>query len=247
MSDLDDRIALHLLEQELLGLRPQPGLAFLRAVEDGLAAPPATPTSRRARVAVAVVATLTLAAAVAATGGLSSAATSVAGAARVVKHAAQPHRVAIVRGRTAGGDHYEPGFGFGDPDHNHDGPPGIAREQASAAAPPSAVPAPDTLGKVVGAAVSFDEQVHLWISVIDPGGKPLLLTQSSKRGGSSVGNPLAGPQTKFIQYAVLVPRAIPIRLRVPANLLAPKVRYRIRIVAIDPQGNRSQLLIPFAG
>jgi hypothetical protein len=83
--------------------------------------------------------------------------------------------------------------------------------------------------------------------VVDSTNRRLLLTQRSKRGGSKVGAPIAGPQTKVIQYAVLVPRTIPIQLRVPANLLDRKLTYRIRIVAVDPQGNRSTVLIPFHG
>lgn len=56
---------------------------------------------------------------------------------------------------------------------------------------------------------------------------------------------VADAQTTFIQYAVLVPRTIPMTLRIPANLLKRSTTYRLRIVAIDPQGNRSTLLIPF--
>lgn len=73
----------------------------------------------------------------------------------------------------------------------------------------------------------------------------MLLTQRSRRGGSSIGRPVSGPQTKFIQYALLVPRTITIQLRVPANLLVPGRVYRIRILAIDAQGNRSTIFVPF--
>jgi hypothetical protein len=44
---------------------------------------------------------------------------------------------------------------------------------------------------------------------------------------------------------VLVPRTIPITLRIPANLLEKGKAYRLRIVAFDPQGNRSEIRIPF--
>ena len=31
-----------------------------------------------------------------------------------------------MRGLTAGGDQYRPGYGFGDENHNHTGPPGLS-------------------------------------------------------------------------------------------------------------------------
>ena len=74
---------------------------------------------------------------------------------------------------------------------------------------------------------------------------PILLTQQSVRGGSRVGNPVTGPQTKFIQYTVLIPRAIPVTLRIPANLLRPGAVYRIRFSATSPTGNKSSLTVPF--
>ena len=155
-----------------------------------------------------------------------------------------------MRRLSAGGDQYRPGYGFGDANHNHDGPPGLVRDDVAPGvlAPPLAARATgDGFGSVVTSSVTFDEQAHLYVSVIDADGTPLLLTQRSKRGGSRIGGPVSGPQTKFIQYAVLVPRSLSVRLRVPANLLQPEVRYQIRIVALDPQGNRSQMLIPFRG
>jgi hypothetical protein len=224
--------------------------AFARLVEASLAAAPRLPARRPPwRAAAAAGLTLGLALAVAATGGLSYAASSLRDASRVVHRASRPHAAIVVRGLTAGSDQYAPGFGFGDPEHNHDGPPGLEVAKSEAAEPPAATPADGApgLAKLVGASISFDEQVHLYISVVGPRNRPLLLTQSSKRGGSKVGTALAGPQTKVIQYAVLVPRTIPIQLRVPANLLNPKSSYRIRIVAVDPQGNRSTVLIPFQG
>jgi hypothetical protein len=241
------------LEGELARLRPEPGFEFLCRVEALIGEPaPRAPRARPAprwRVAAVGAVTLSLAAGLAATGGLSYAASSVRGVVKVAHRAAKPQQAVVVRGLSAGGDQYKPGFGFGDENHNHDGPPGLSRQEVTGSSADSgtipAAPTRDAQAKVVATAVTFDEQVHLYISVIDPKNTPLLLTQKSKRGGSTVGNGLNGPQTKFIQYAVLVPRTIPMRLRVPSNLLEPNVKYRIRIVAIDPQGNRTQLLIPF--
>jgi hypothetical protein len=240
------------LERDLLQLRPEPEFEFLCGLEASLRQP-APRRERRAsprpwRLALAGALTVVVGAGLAASGSLSYAASSLTSAARVAHRAAKPQQAVVVRGLTAGGDQYEAGFGFGDPNHNHEGPPGLSREVTGSSSDSGSIPAQrtkDSLAKLVKTAVSFDEQVHLYISVIDPKNTPLLLTQKSKRGGSTVGNGLSGPQTKFIQYAVLVPRVIPMELRVPANLLDPKVKYEIRIVAIDPQGNRTQLLIPF--
>jgi hypothetical protein len=223
--------------------------AFTRVVETSLAAHPRVARRAAWRAVAAAALTLVLATGVAATGGLSYAASSLRDASRVVHRATKPRAAIAVRGLTAGSDQYVPGYGFGDPEHNHDGPPGLEVAKGEAAELPAAMPAEGASGlaKLVGASISFDEQVHLYISVVGSTNRRLLLTQSSKRGGSKVGTALAGPQTKVIQYAVLVPRTIPIQLRVPANLLNPKSSYRIRIVAVDPQGNRSTVLIPFHG
>jgi hypothetical protein len=245
MSDLDGR--------RLAQTSAEARAAFARVVGESLAdsACAAAPlVGRGRRVALLAAMTVAGAACLGATGSLSYAASTLHAVAGVAHRVGTPQRAIVARGLTAGGDQYQAGYAFGDPEHNHDGPPGIVREATDAgpaAAPLLPEPAVGGSAKLVGTSIAFDEQVHLWISVIDPGNRPLLLTQHSKRGGSSVGRGLTGPQTKFIQYAVLVPRVIPMRLRVPSNLLEPGVRYRIRIVAIDPQGNRSQVLIPFSG
>jgi hypothetical protein len=239
------------LEDELRSLRPEPDFEFLHFVEATLRQPEPRAARRpglRLRVVVAAGLTTALGCGLAATGGLSYAASSLTGAARVVTRAATPRQALAVRKLTSGGDQYRPGYGFGDDNHNHDGPPALTREDAKqgALAPPlQAESTNDGFGSVVASQVNFDEQAHLYISVIDSSDTPLLLTQRSKRGGSKVGNAVAGPQTKFIQYAVLVPRTIPMTLRIPANLLRPGGVYRLRVVAIDPDGNKSTLLIPF--
>ena len=251
MSQRDDFHGVRALEDELRRRAPEPEFDFFCALEHSLRTPPA-PTdarpSRPLRIGLAGGLTAALVGALAATGGLSYAASSVSGVAKVVRHAAGPKRAIVIRGLSAGGDQYRPGFGFGDPDHNHAGPPGLARQdvEPGALAPPlQATATRDGFGSTVSTSVSFDEQAHLYISVVDATGTPLLLTQRSKRGGSKVGAGVRGPQTKFIQYAVLVPRTIPITLRIPVNLLAKGKTYRLRIVAFDPQGNRSEIRIPF--
>jgi len=245
-----DRFA---LEDELRSHAPEPEFEWARSLERTLGGPaprPARQSSGRLRLALAGGLTLALTVGLGVTGGFSYAASSLAGAAKIVHRATKPQTAIVVRGLSAGSDQYRPGYGFGDPNHNHTGPPGLTRsggggKPGSLAPPLQAAATRDGFGATVATTIAFDEQAHLYISVVDGRGKPLLLTQRSRRGGSKVGNAIRGPQTKFIQYAVLVPRAIPISLRIPRNLLRGGAVYRLRIVAIDPDGNRSQLLVPF--
>lgn len=88
----------------------------------------------------------------------------------------------------------------------------------------------------------LDEQAALRISVFDDRDEKVLLTQGK---GANVGTGITGPQTKTIRYTVRVPRAIPITLRIPANLLVPGKTYTVRVQATDPDGNKSFLRIPF--
>jgi hypothetical protein len=155
---------------------------------------------------------------------------------------ANAHQAVVLQGLSSGGDQYRPGFGFGDPNHNHTGPPGLTK-RGGAFAPPLT---PRINGKEATVSTKFtiDEQAHLFISVLDKKtGKQLLITQTR----SKVGGKLTGPQAKSVQYLVLVPRTIPLKLAVPSNLLLPGGSYAIQIIARDPQGNKSKLLIPFHG
>jgi hypothetical protein len=203
----------------------------------------------RARLAAAAGLSAALAAALGSVGGIGYAATAVGQAAGTVKKIVTPkqrQQPITVLSLTAGGDQYRPGFGFGDPNHNHTGPPGLQRSGGPAAPPLRAIAA-GSLGRNVGTQITLDEQAVLWISVVDRTGRPLLLTQRSKRGGSVVGEGITGPQVKFIKYVMLVPRTIPLRLRVPSNLLRRGQSYRIRIVAVDHQGNKTTTFVPFTG
>jgi hypothetical protein len=89
--------------------------------------------------------------------------------------------------------------------------------------------------------VTVTEQATLWLSVVDARGRRLQLTQR----GSRVGGVVTGPQAKTIRYRVLVPRALDLRLRIPAHLLRRGATYRVRVVAADPSGNRTTTFITF--
>lgn len=229
------------IEEQLSALRKGPGEDFVVALTRNLErANRPSRIPRRVGVAALSVAML---GALASVGGVSYAADAVTHAVDVARSAAVPAQSHIVRGLSAGGDQYRPGYGYGDPNHNHTGPPGLLR--GGGAAPSLQARSADSVANVVATEVTFDEQCHLYVSVIDADRNELLLTQRSKRGGSAIGRGIDGPQTKIIQYLVLVPRSIPLSLRIPDNLLTPGRVYRIRIVAVDPQGYKSTLLVPF--
>jgi hypothetical protein len=176
-------------------------------------------------------------------GGVSYAANAVTHAADVAKSVVVTHVHVVSKGVTAGGDQYQPGYGFGDPNHNHAGPPGLDNGTSGQKAPPTqTAPSSDGKAKIATAEISSDEQAAIYISVLDSHGVQLLLTQKGTKIG---GDDVAGPQVKTIHFVMLVPRTIPLKLRIPANLVIPGHRYTIRVIAVDPQGNKSRVYIPF--
>jgi hypothetical protein len=178
--------------------------------------------------------------ALAATGGLGYAASSVTSAVKVAKRVVAPAKTARPVEISAGGDQYRPGYGFGDPNHNHTGPPGLQRA-GGAFAPPVQVQHKWPTAFVFTSFV-VDEQAHINISVVDlKTGQKVLITQNK----SVVGQGISGPQTKTVQYAVLVPRTIKIKLAIPRSQLVWGHRCVIVITAIDPDGNSKTLRIPF--
>jgi len=230
------------VEERLRAGRPEAPFELVRAVSRRIGVRP----TGVPRLALAGAMTLVLVVALGSVGGISYAANAAKEAAKVVQQAVSPSGAISVLGISAGGDQYRPGYGWGDPNRNHTGPPGLGRRGGEAAPPLRARRTADGRARTVGTTVTFDEQAALFISVIDANGRPLLLTQQSSRGGSRIGQGVQGPQTKFIRYTLLVPRAVPLSLRIPANLLRAGRQYSIRVVAIDPDGNKSRLLIPFS-
>jgi hypothetical protein len=175
-------------------------------------------------------------------GGASYAANSITHAVKAAAKIVSPkatHGAVVVQGLTAGGDQYKPGYGFGDDNHNHDGPPGLLG-QGGEKAPPAQTRTEGKQKRVV-TRIRVDEQAALYISVLDADGNRLVLNQN----GSKVGAGLSGKQVKTIHYVVLVPRSIPIQLLVPKNLLVKGQTYRIHVIAVDSEGNKSATDIPF--
>lgn len=231
------------LELRLRRDRPQAGGELLAAISDRLAGSRSRTGSFRVVFAGAL--TAAVATALAAVGGFSYAANAAQQAVEAVKRVVSPQAAISVSGITAGGDQYRPGFGWGDPNHNHTGPPGLQRQGGNFAPPLRAARTRDRLAAIVSTRVTISEQAFLSIFVVDPRGRRLLLTQSSRRGCSTVGQGVKGPQTKVILYRMLVPRTIPLRLRIPRSQLRPNVRHRIIVQARDPDGNKRRLAIPF--
>src|SRR5436305_249646 len=94
---------------------------------------------KRQRAFVAAL-TVALLAALAAVGGVSYAATAVTHAAKQAAKLVAPtskHGVVVVKGLSAGGDQYRPGYGFGDPNHTHSGPPGVTKGKPGEKTPPA--------------------------------------------------------------------------------------------------------------
>jgi hypothetical protein len=230
------------LEDELSELAPQARPDFVRSLAADIDKD--TKPARRPsfRVAFATGLGVSLLVAMASVGGFGYAATAAKSAAKAVKSilvANGDDGSVEVLSLSAGGDQYQPGFAWGDPSHNHDGAPGL-RRRGGEFAPPLVAHVRGSSARV-STTVVLDEQAVLRVSVLDPSGRKLLLTQN----GSSVGGDVSGRQTKTITYRVLVPRALRIALRIPANVLDSGRTYRIAVRATDPDGNVSSLVVPF--
>ena len=187
-----------------------------------------------------------------AVGGVSYAASSVVSAARTVSHVFTPqigHSVVIVESLTSGGDQYKPGYGWGSPKHNHPGPP----KCTPPAPPPGKKPGkgfftppltPKTSGGTSTVSTSFtiDEQAHLFVSVFNEKTRQELLIQQAK---SKIGDGITGKPTKTVNYLVLVPRTIPLKISVPSKDLQPGSSYVIRVIARAPSGEATTIEFPF--
>lgn len=227
------------LERRLRRERPQPRTELLASIarELGGARRPAAGL----RLGFAGALTGALVVMLASVGGIGYAASAAKQAVHAVQRVVTPQHAIVVKGLSAGGDQYKPGYGWGDDNHNHAGPPGLKRQGGAFQPLLTSKPVAGGKAEQVSFKINLDEQAHLWISVLGSNGKPLLLSQK----GSKVGKGIKGKQTKFIQYLALVPRTLPLSLRIPSNLLTSGETYRIRIVAKDKQGHKRVLIVPF--
>ena len=225
------------VERRLRAERPAPSAELMRSLAPRRVV-------KRPQFAFAGALTVALAIALSAVGGVSYAANAVNSVVKAAQKIVAPksnHLVFSIKAPNAGGDQYRPGFGFGDPNHNHTGPPGLTNGNGGAKAPPAQVKRINSKAALVSTSITVDEQAALYFSVLDSQGNTLLLTQK----GSAIGSGLDGPQAKSIHYVMLVPRTLSFQLRIPANLLTAGQTYSIRVIAVDAQGNKSETKIPF--
>ncbi len=99
-----------------------------------------------------------------------------------------------------------------------------------------------------GDAVKFDffvdEQASAYIQVFKGSKKlPIQLHGTQIRGGTIT----KGGTIKTLHIPVLRPGTLPIRLRIPASMLQSGAKYRIRVAAVDFDGNKTVRFIPFTG
>jgi len=235
----------HGLARRLRVERPQPSEELMRSIARRVEV---TRPTNVPRLALAAGLSGVMLVALASVGGIGYAANAAKQAVKVVQKAVAPTGVVSVEGISAGGDQYKPGYGWGDKNHKHDGPPGLNRRGGEAAPPLKSRRTGDGKARIVPFTITLSEQAALRIHVLDPDGNPLLLTQKGSQVATGASaRQLDGKQTKVIRYTVLVPRELTISLRIPANLVKPGRQYTIRVIATDPDGNRSELLIPFVG
>ena len=214
--------------------RPEPRPELLQMLAERLRGREGARARARApRVALAAALTAALLAGLASVGGFGYAASAAQEAAKAVrtlvaKKSASTEPVARV---SAGGDQYQPGFGWGDPNHNHLGPPGLRRCGALRI---------DRQGGnvIIRFRLLLDEQADLLVSVLRPNGGKLKLSQNGLRV-------LNAKQAKTLRYRVLVPRCLHLRLFVSQTQLKPDKTYRVRITARDPSGKTTTIRIPF--
>lgn len=230
------------LEAQLRAGRATPRPDFVRALAERVRED-AKPVRRRSlRIAFAGMLTVAMLAALASVGALGHAASAVKQVARTVQAAvvSPPEEPIAVRGLSAGGDQYRPGYAFGDPDQTHTGPPGLLRQGGVDAPPLTARILRRRACSLVSTRILIDEQADLRVSVLAADGTRLDLTQAR----SYVGGRVSGPRTKVIRYRLLVPRVIRLRLCIPPALLEAGEPYTILFTATDPDGETSTLRIP---
>ncbi len=221
--------------------RARPSSELMQRIEERVVETRARRRRRSFRLAVPVMLTAVAAVALASVGGVSYAATQAESVVGVVSHALTlktTARVSVIAHATSGQDQYRSGYGWGSYGHNHSGAPGIGLPGSFK---PPLFAKDDGLAAFVTSTFTIDEQAHLWVSVIDDNGTELLITQKKSR----IGEGIHGVQAKNINYLVLIPRTIPIKLAIPRNLLIPGHHYRIRIIARAPNHQKRTLYIGF--
>jgi hypothetical protein len=226
------------LEGRLRSQRPRPRAAFVEALSVRVRESRSARRRRPARVGVAAALAFGMLVSLGAVGGLGYAANAAKNAASAVFSAKKPTSSTDWAQAPPSGDQYRPGYGWGDKNHNHTGPPGLARKGSLA---PTLHARTTPTGSTVTTQVNVDEQADLTVSALRPNGKPILL----KKNTSRIGQSLRESNVRSIRYRVLIPRTIPVKLNIPKGQLQRGVVYRLKIVARDPDGNARTIYIRF--
>lgn len=202
---------------------------LVHAIEATLDRPTRRTSPRRAlTVAFAGAVVLTFSAQV---GAVSVVAGSARDVARIVDRTLRPTD-RVLLSANAGSDQYRPGYGWGDPNHTHTGPP-RGRYVGGARV------ARQLWTVTITTRLSLDEQALLRTSVLAADGSRIPIIQSA----SSIGRGVDGPATKRILYRVLVPRTLLLRLTLPGRLAPPGSTVRVVVLAVDPDGERTTFTI----
>ncbi|HVS84914.1 MAG TPA: hypothetical protein VHD91_04730 [Gaiellaceae bacterium] len=105
-----------------------------------------------------------------------------------------------------------------------------------------------SLKSLSGHSVSFgffvNEQVAAYITVFAKGKKLPIALKGTMIRGTTLTNKV---DVKALHIPVLKPGTLKLRLRIPDGRLQPGEHYRIRILAIDYDGNKTYGFIPFTG
>jgi hypothetical protein len=240
------------LERELRADRPHPSDELLHRIEGRLRSERVR-SPRSFRVALPAAFTAIVVGGLAAVGGVSYAASSVVHAATTVSHVFTPavaHRVAISSSQSSGGDQYKPGYGWGDPNHNHPGPPKCSpppppkgQKPKKGFFTPPLTPKVSGGTATVSTSMTIDSQAHFYVSAIDQkNGNKLLITQTKSKINN---NKLTGEQAKTVNYTLLVPGTVPFQIAIPAHLLNSGDAYVLQVIAQAPNGSKTTVKFPF--
>lgn len=216
--------------------RPEPRPEFLASLAERTRPERRPALVSAPRLALAGTLSAIVLAALASVGGLGYAASQVEEAAKAVKRLVYDDKVKVPgnvgRPLGAGGDQYQPGFGWGDPNYNHAGPPRLrARNVQVRSAGPNLA---------IRFRLSLSEQADLFVGVVGPGRGRLGLPPNGLQVQKAVAR-----RVKTLRYRVLVPRVLNIRLLVPKQELKKGKTYRIQIRAKDPAGESSRIVLTF--
>lgn len=134
----------------------------------------------------------------------------------------------------------KPGSGrFGDPLLVHPGPAKLRQ-----VGPVAVFPFNGLSGKAVKFSFFVDEQVAAYVSLFHGNTEVPISTTGTMVRGTTLHTP--GTQTT-LHIPVLRPGTLNLRLRIPGTYLVPGEQYKLRVVTLDFDGNKTVAFIPVTG